>query len=132
MNYTNYACAIVGTPALDPAGVREALEEIRNLREAELYLTEDGYGVLELPEPAEGDVWTLAHTLDAFVLEAGPDSGGAGYAGTKEASAELVPQNLPLLGRMYEAWKRETPPLGEEGLEAFRELLEKTAREVKG
>ncbi len=43
---------------------------------------------------------------------------------------ELIPQNLPLLARMYEAWRRESEPVGEEGLEAFLALLREAEREV--
>ncbi|BCZ93218.1 hypothetical protein TthAA37_24070 (plasmid) [Thermus thermophilus] len=75
-------------------------------------------------------VWALAEVLEAFVLEAGPDSGGPGWAGTKEGSVELLPQNLPLLARMYEAWRRESEPVGEEDLEAFLALLREAKEEA--
>ncbi len=96
---------------------------------AEVYL-EGGYLFLELAEPQEEEIWALVWTLEAFVLEAGPDSGGPGWAGTREGSVELIPQNLPALARMYEAWRRESEPVGEEGLEAFLALLREAEREV--
>lgn len=123
MNYSAYACALLGKKALEWERVLELLEEIPDLPErAEVYL-EDGYLFLELAEPREEEVWVLAAILEAFVLEAGPDSGGPGWAGTKEGSVELIPQNLPFLARMYEAWRRESEPVGEEDLEAFLALL---------
>ncbi len=61
---------------------------------------------------------------------AGPDSGGPGWAGTKEGSVELLPQNLPLLARMYEAWRRENEPVGEGDLEVFLALLREAEEEV--
>ncbi len=130
MNHSAYACAVLGKKALERERVLELLEEIPDLPErAEVYL-EGGYLFLELAEPREEEIWALVWTLEAFVLEAGPDSGGPGWAGTREGSVELIPQNLPALARMYEAWRRESEPVGEEGLEAFLALLREAEREV--
>ncbi|VCU54533.1 hypothetical protein TTHNP3_00046 (plasmid) [Thermus thermophilus] len=130
MNYSAYACALLGKKALERERVLELLEEVPDLPErAEVYLA-DGHLFLELAEPREEEVWALAATLEAFVLEAGPDSGGPGWAGTKEGSVELLPQNLPLLARMYEAWRRENEPVGEGDLEVFLALLREAEEEV--
>ncbi len=130
MNYSAYACALLGKKALERERVLELLEEVPDLPErAEVYLA-DGHLFLELAEPREGEVWALAEVLEAFVLEAGPDSGGPGWAGTKEGSVELLPQNLPLLARMYEAWRRENEPVGEGDLEVFLALLREAEEEA--
>ncbi len=89
MNHSAYACALLGKKALERERVLELLEEVPDLPErAEVYLA-DGHLFLELAEPREEEVWALAEVLEAFVLEAGPDSGGPGWAGTKEGSVEL-------------------------------------------
>lgn len=130
MNRSAYACALLGKKALERERVLELLEEVPDLPErAEVYLA-DGHLFLELAEPREGEVWALAEVLEAFVLEAGPDSGGPGWAGTKEGSVELLPQNLPLLARMYEAWRRENEPVGEGDLEVFLALLREAKEEA--
>ncbi len=130
MNHSAYACALLGKKALERERVLELLEEVPDLPErAEVYLA-DGHLFLELAEPREEEVWALAEVLEAFVLEAGPDSGGPGWAGTKEGSVELLPQNLPLLARMYEAWRRENEPVGEGDLEVFLALLREAEEEV--
>ncbi len=130
MNHSAYACALLSKKALERERVLELLEEVPDLPErAEVYLA-DGHLFLELAEPQEEEVWALAEVLEAFVLEAGPDSGGPGWAGTKEGSVELLPQNLPLLARMYEAWRRENEPVGEGDLEVFLALLREAEEEV--
>ena len=130
MNYSTYACAVLDRKALERERVLELLEEIPDLPErAEVYL-EDGYLFLELAEPREEEVWALAAILEAFVLEAGPDSGGPGWAGTKEGSVELLPQNLPLLARMYEAWRQKSDPVKEWDLETFLALLKEAKEET--
>lgn len=124
MNQSAYACAILGKPALDREAVRELLEEIEDLpKRAEVYQDEEGYLTVELAEPQEEEIWLLARVLDGFVLEAGPDSGGPGWAGDKEGSYELLPENFPALGKAFLEWKRRVPPAGEGALEAFLALL---------
>lgn len=129
MNYSAYACALLGKKALERERVLELLEEIPDLPERAEVNLEDGYLFLELAEPREEEVWALASVLEAFVLEAGPDSGGPGWAGTREASVELIPQNLPASPHVR-AWRRESEPVGEEALKAFLALLREAEREV--
>jgi len=130
MNYSAYACAVLDRKALERERVLELLEEIPDLPErAEVYL-ENGYLCLKLAEPREEEVWALAAILEAFVLEAGPDSGGPGWAGTKEGSVELIPQNLPLLARMYEAWRQKSDPVKEWDLETLLALLKEAKEET--
>lgn len=125
MNYSAYACALVGQPALDRAAVQELLQEIPDFPErAWVVEEEDGYLSIEVAEPQEGhEIWLLARILGGFVLEAGPDSGGPGWAGDGEASFELIPQNLPALAEALLEWKAKTPPAGSGALEKFLALL---------
>jgi len=63
MNYSAYACALLGKKALERERVLELLEEVPDLPErAEVYLA-DGHLFLELAEPREGEVWALAEVV---------------------------------------------------------------------
>ncbi|WP_022799597.1 hypothetical protein [Thermus islandicus] len=119
----------MGQPALDRAAVQELLQEIPDFPErACVWEEEEGYLFIELAEPWEGhEIWLLARILGGFVLEAGPDSGGPGWAGNGEASFELIPQNFPALAVALLEWKAKTPPAGSGALEKFLALLKEAA-----
>lgn len=135
MNYSAHASVLVGKAALERARVSELLEALpdlpERLKKKEAAVQEvEGYLLLRLYITKEGEVWDAARALGGFALEAGPDSGGPGWAGTNEESFELLPHNLPALGKVLEAWKRANPPVGEGGLEAFLALVREAAGEV--
>ena len=125
MNYAAHASVLFGKNAINPENIRtlvaafgpEALEE-----EVALSLKE-GYVLLELFYPREGEVWDLARLLQGFAFEPGPDSGGPGYAGTADRQLLLYPYNLPQLHRLYEEWRRNAPPVDEKDLQLLMELL---------
>ncbi|MGC8876537.1 hypothetical protein [Thermus sp.] len=135
MNYSAYACAILGKPALEKEAVRELLEEIpdllERLEEGEAALSqEEGYLLLELYIAEEGEIWDAARALGGFALEAGPDSGGPGWAGTPGESFELLPHNFIRIAQALEAWRGANPPVGEGALEAFLALLKEEEEEA--
>lgn len=125
MNYAAHASVLFGKNAINPENVRtlvanfgpEALEE-----EVALSL-KGGYVLLEVFYPREGQVWDLARLLQGFAFEPGPDSGGPGYAGTADRQLQLYPHNLPHLHRLYEEWRRNTPPVDKKDFQALMELL---------
>jgi alkylation response protein AidB-like acyl-CoA dehydrogenase len=134
MNYSANASVIFGAPALRAERVRALLAEIpdllERLEEGEAALSqEEGYLLLELYIAEEGEIWDAARALGGFALEAGPDSGGPGWAGTPGESFELLPHNFIRIAQALEAWRRANPPVGEGALEAFLALVREAERE---
>lgn len=136
MNYAAHASVLFGKNAINPENIRTLVAEFdartlvaefgpEALEEEVAFSLKEGYVLLELFYPREGHVWDLARLLRGFAFEPGPDSGGPGYAGTADQQLPLYPHNLPRLHRLYEGWRRNTPPVDEKDFQLLMELLHK-------
>jgi len=140
VNYAAHASLIFGKNAINPENIRTLIEEFdartlvaefgpEALEEEVALSLKEGYVLLELFYPREGQIWDLARIFQGFAFEPGPDSGGPGYAGTADQQLPLYPHNLPHLCRLYEEWRRNTPPVDEKDFQLLMELLsEEVAR----
>jgi hypothetical protein len=127
VNYAAHASVLFGKNAISPESVRTLIEVFgpEALEEEVAFSLKEGYVLLELFYPKEGQVWDLARLLQGFAFEPGPDSGGPGYAGTANRQLPLYPYNLPHLHRLYEGWRRNTSPVDEKDFQLLMELLRK-------
>lgn len=127
MNYAAHASVLFGKNVISPENIRTLIKELgpEALEEEVAFSLKEGYVLLELFYPREGQVWDLARLLRGFAFEPGPDSGGPGYAGTADRQLPLYPHNLPRLCRLYEEWRRNTPPVDERDFQLLTELLSK-------
>jgi hypothetical protein len=124
VNYAAHASVLFGKNAISPESVRTLLAAfgLEALEEEVAFSFKEGYVLLELFYPKEGQVWDLARLFQGFAFESGPDSGGPGYAGTADQQLLLYPYNLPRLHRLYEEWRENTPPIGEKDFRLLMEL----------
>jgi hypothetical protein len=127
VNYAAHASVLFGKNVISPENIRTLIKELgpEALEEEVAFSLKEGYVLLELFYPREGQVWDLARLLRGFAFEPGPDSGGPGYAGTADRQLPLYPHNLPRLCRLYEEWRRNTPPVDERDFQLLTELLSK-------
>ncbi len=139
MNYAAHASVLFGKNAINPENIRTLVAELdaetlvaefgpEALEEEVAFSLKEGYVLLELFYPKEGQVWDLARLLRGFAFEPGPDSGGPGYAGTADRQLPLYPHNLPHLYRLYEEWRRITPPVDEKDFQLLMGFLKEVVR----
>jgi len=127
VNYAAHASVLFGKNAISPESIRALVAAFgpEALEEEVAFSLKEGYVLLELFCPREGQVWDLARLLQGFAFEPGPDSGGPGYAGTADRQLPLYPHNLPKLCRFYEEWRQSTPPVDKKDFQLLMKLLRK-------
>jgi hypothetical protein len=118
---------LFGKNAISPENIRTLVADFgpEALEEEVAFSFKEGYVLLELFYPKEGQVWDLARLLRGFAFEPGPDSGGPGYAGTADLQLPLYPHNLPHLHRLYEEWRQNTTPVNRKDFRLLMEFLRK-------
>ncbi len=111
MNYSAYACALLGKKALERERVLELLEEIPDLPERAEVNLEDGYLFLELAEPREEEVWALASVLEPSSWRRGRTPAAPGGRGRGRPAWSSSPKTSRL-ARMYEPGGGRASPWG--------------------